>query len=303
MGLYYSGGLDWTFNNSVIRDIPSHFGCVAQSPAFVDYVDAHWRELIDRYQPAILWGDIAYPARADLAKLFADYYNRIPDGVINDRFAQELPDVLDATEAVVNPTNKHFDFITPEYSAFDRIKKAKWECTRDIGYSYAYNRNETPETHLTFAELVHLLVDVVSKNGNLLLGVGPMADGTIPPLQQQRLKELGGWLRINGDAIFGTRPWVTAVTTTKENIDVHFTQKGGAVYAIVLGNLPAGNITIESLQLATNSTVYLLGRDEPLLWQQQDNNLIVLLPESVKPSPAHSLKITPNPMYHIPSKE
>ncbi len=295
MGLYYSGGLDWTFNNSIIRDIPSHFGNVEQSPEFIAYVDAHWRELIDRYRPSVLWGDIAYPAAADLPKLFADYYNLIPDGLVNDRFAQELPDDLDFSEAVINPTNKHFDFITPEYSSFNQIRQAKWECTRGIGYSYAYNVNETLDTHLSFAELVHLLVDVVSKNGNLLLGVGPMSDGTIPPLQKQRLEELGGWLNVNGEAIFETRPWVTAEATTAKNLPIRFTQKGAALYAITLGTPTGQCMTINALQVKDETTIHLLGYDEALVWRQQGDSLTVVLPETLHPSPAYAFKIIPTP--------
>jgi len=291
MGLYYSGGLDWTFNDSIIRDIPSHFGCVAQSPKFIEYVDAHWRELIERYQPAVIWGDIGYPAKANLPKLFADYYNRIPDGVINDRFAQEFPDELETSEAVTNPTNEHFDFITPEYSAFDRIRKVKWECTRGIGYSYAYNFNESPETHISFQDLVYLLVDVVSKNGNLLLGVGPMADGTIPPLQRQRLEQLGSWLEINGEAIFGTRPWIKAEATTKEEIPIRFTLKGNTIYAFLLGSSHDHCVVIESFQVEDEATIHLLGHDEPLRWQQQDQDLMVMLPERREPAPTLTLKI------------
>lgn len=297
MGIYYSGGLDWTFNDSVIRDISSHFGCVAQSPEFVAYVDAHWRELIDRYEPDILWGDIGYPAGADLPKLFADYYNRFPDGIINDRFAQDLPDELDASETVTNPTNEHFDFITPEYSSFNRTRKAKWETCRGIGYSFAYNLNDTLETHLSYAELVHLLADVVSKNGNLLLGVGPMADGTIPPLQQQRLEELGDWLEINGEAIFGTRPWVTAESNSKEEIPVRFTQKGNSVYAILLGAPPDQMITIKLLHTSENSTIHMMGHDGSLHYEHQDSDLNVSLPDMDMSVPSYTLKITPPPIW------
>lgn len=296
MGLYYSGGLDWTFSDTVIRDIPSHFESVVQTPEFVAYADGHWRELIARYQPDILWGDIGYPAKGDLPKIFADFYNQNPEGIVNDRFAQEFPNELDFSDTVTNPTNEHYDFITPEYSSFKNIKNSKWETNRGLGLSYCYNTNETLDTHLTIAELVHLLADVVSKNGNLLLGVCPMADGTIPPLQQQRLEELGEWLKINGDAIFGTRPWVAAEAKTQDAIPIRFTQKGNFVYAILLGNPTRREITIESLKVGENTTIHLLGYDGTLEWQQQDNYLTVMLPEMLKSTPAHTLKITPHPV-------
>jgi alpha-L-fucosidase len=88
MGLYYSGGLDWTFNDLVIWHGLDMFAGVPQGADYVAYADRHWVELIERYQPSILWNDIAYPAAAHLRQLFADDYNKIPDGVINDRFIQ-----------------------------------------------------------------------------------------------------------------------------------------------------------------------------------------------------------------------
>lgn len=297
MGIYYSGGLDWTFNNSVIRDIPSHFGCVAQSPEFVAYVDTHWRELIDLFEPDILWGDIGYPAGADLPRLFADYYNRFPEGLINDRFAQDLPDEMDPSETVTNPTNEHYDFVTPEYSSFNHIRKEKWETNRGIGYSFAYNLNDNEETTLSYAALVHLLADVVSKNGNLLLGVSPMADGTIPPLQKQRLEELGSWLDTNGEAIFGTRPWVSAESTSKEEIPVRFTQKGNAVYAVLLGIPLERTISIRLLHVHEGATIELMGYDGSLHYEHVGSDLKVSLPALDESAPAHTLRITPAPLW------
>jgi len=93
MGLYYSCGLDWTFQPDLIHDFPSLFAAIPQDEAYVAYVDAHWRELVARYWPALMWNDIGYPANADLPQLFADYYNAVPDGVINDRFRQAPPGV------------------------------------------------------------------------------------------------------------------------------------------------------------------------------------------------------------------
>jgi len=181
MGLYYSGGVDWTFNGTVVKDIADLKKAVPQQPEYVAYADAHWNELIERYAPAILWNDIAYPTASDLPKLFADYYNAVPDGLVNNRFTQSFD--FDP-EAGGLTGGKHFDFTTPEYASYDKITEPKWEATRGIGFSFGYNRNESIDVYLSVEELVRSFVDVVSKNGNLLLNVGPMADGTIPALQR-----------------------------------------------------------------------------------------------------------------------
>lgn len=290
MGLYYSGGLDWTFNDTAIRDLMDLLTTIPQDPEYVEYVNNHWRELIERYEPSILWGDIGYPAAANLKELFAYYYNKVPDGVINDRFLQFDPKTL-----VKLTSNEHFDFTTPEYSSYDKIAKEKWECVRGLGYSFGYNRNEGPKSILSFKELVCLLVDVVSKNGNLLLGVGPMANGAIPDLQRKRLLELGQWLEINGEAIFGTRPWGEAEGISDGGIAVRFTQKRETLYATLLARSKRSQITIKSLYAERDTTVHLLGEDEALSWKQDGNDLTITLPKNLMEFPAYAFKITPKP--------
>src|SRR5260370_42465790 len=85
-----------------------------------------------------------------------------------------------------------------------------WEESRGMGFSYGYNRAEHLEHYHTGRELVTMLVDLVSRGGNLLLDIGPAADGTIPVLMEQRLIEIGSWLKVNGDAIYGTKPYKTS---------------------------------------------------------------------------------------------
>ena len=170
----------------------------------------------------------------------------------------------------------------------------KWEATRGIGHSFGYNQNEGPEDYLSVEELVRSFVDIVSKNGNLLLDVGPMADGTIPQLQRERLLGLGAWLDVNGEAIFGTRAWVTAEGKSTEGIGIRFTQKAGSLYATILDTPKAGKITLEQLQAATGTTITLCGSSTPLAWTQQGNILSVSLP-ALENAPAYSLKITPAP--------
>lgn len=290
MGLYYSGGIDWTFRDTIVQDISDLPKTTPQEAPYVEYANNHWRELIDRYQPSLTWNDIAYPAAADLNALFAYYYNHVPEGVINDRFSQHFS----FDEGQIGGS-QHRDFRTPEYTSFAETTDFKWEATRGIGASFGYNRNEGPEQYLSVEELVRSFVDIVSKNGNLLLNVGPMADGTIPALQRERLEGLGRWLSINGEAIFGTRPWVVAEGRTADGVGVRFTQKGNSLYAVVLDTPSGDQVALQGLRAVDGSTISLLGHEEPLAWEQQGEALIVSLPHSLPPSPAHALAISPPP--------
>lgn len=296
MGLYYSGGLDWTFDEGVVKDLPSLFGTVPQRREYVEHADAHWHELIERYRPSLMWNDIGYPVASNLPELFASYYNAVPDGVINDRFGQKPPSELPTGAEVLGPTAaEHFDFRTPEYSSYATTQAVKWEACRGVGHSFGYNRNEGPDDHIPADELIRLFVDIVSKNGNLLLNVGPMADGTIPDLQLERLEALGGWLAVNGEAIYGTRPWTQAEGATREGIDVRYTRKGDALYAILLGTPTAREITIQGLRAPGGLSTRLLGTGGPLDWSQDGGDLRITLPPDIEQAPAHALELTPAP--------
>lgn len=294
MGLYYSGGLDWTFNDRVIADITDLFRAVPQSAEYAEYATAHWRELIERYQPAVLWNDIGYPAAANLPELFADYYNRVPEGVINDRFVQPDPNRPDAAPEVHAgsvPAGLHFDMRTPEYASFAEIRAEKWESCRGLGYSFGYNRNESVADMLAPAELIRSFVDIVSKNGNLLINVGPMGDGTIPPEQRKRLLALGAWLKTNGQAIYGTRPWTRAEGRAGDGTPVRFTRAPDATYAILLGTPGGTELLIEDLAPGASGTVELLGQAGPLRWERRGDDLAISLPARLPDAPAHAIRL------------
>ena len=280
-GLYYSGGLDWTFGGLGIDSMRSLVKAIPQSDEYARYADAHWRELIERYEPAVLWNDIGYPTAGDSPRLFADYYNAHPEGVVNNRF-----DFLG-----VSGGTAHADFTTPEYATMDEITTAKWEACRGIGHSFGLNRNAPDDDLLSVDALVHLLVDIVSKNGNLLLNVGPAADGRIPHAQAERLLGLGWWLKVNGDAIYGTRPWTRATGTTVEGLDVRFTTSRDAIYAIALGRPPGRCLTIRDLPVDGTVTVEMLGYHAPLTWRAQGADLEVTLPAEPIDTPAVALRI------------
>jgi alpha-L-fucosidase len=280
-GTYYSGGLDWTFGGLPMTDFSSMFTAIPQSPEYLSYADGHWRELIERYQPDLLWNDIGYPAAADLDGLFADYYAAVPEGVVNNRF-----DWLAQTAGA-----KHCDFVTPEYSTKGDPAR-KWESTRGIGTSFGFNREESEDTYLGCDELVQMFIDIVAHGGNLLLNVGPTGDGTIPFAQAQRLLALGWWLRTNGDAIYGTRPWHRTTGTTAEGHDVRFTTGGGALYAMVLGT-PSSDVVELDVTPAPGAEVHLLGHGEALRWDATNGGCRVTLPGRPAEAPALSLRISP----------
>lgn len=290
MGLYYSGGLDWTFNDKVIQDIADIPLAVPQSQAYIDYANNHWRELIDGYQTPVLWNDIAYPAGADLNELFAYYYNTIACGVVNNRFTQRF----EIHEGNI-VSDVHFDFETPEYASFAEIRAKKWESCRGVGFSFGYNQLEGPEHYLSEIDLIHSFVDIVSKNGNLLLNIGPMADGTIPPIQRERLCALGSWLNVNGEAIYDTQPWLKAEGVTDDGVPVRFTRKHGALYATLLGAPTGPSVVLKGLRLDPEAAVHLLGVDDGLAWQPCDDGVLIRLTEPLPNAVAHSFKLSPLP--------
>jgi alpha-L-fucosidase len=290
--LYYSGGLDWTFNDHVIQHIADFGMAVPQSEEYVNYANGHWRELIDRYQTLVLWNDIAYPANTDLNVLFAEYYNKLPEGIVNNRFTQRFQ--MDATGIV---SDNFFDFETPEYASFAEIRAKKWESCRGIGASFGYNRREGADQHLSVENLVRSFVDIVSKNGNLLLNIGPTAEGIIPPLQLERLLGLGAWLDTNGEAIFDTQPWQEAESRTTDGVAVRFTQRENTLYATLLDTPRKGQVVIERLRAAPGATVRLLGRDQPLPWEQTEQGLAIGLAGPLAEAPAHALAISPQPEW------
>lgn len=278
MGLYYSGGLDWTFTSEPIKTISDLRRMVPQSAEYARYADAHWRELTDRYKPALMWNDIDYPKAGRLPEIFAHYYNTVPEGVINNRFGVEFS-----------------DFTTPEYSKYDKITEKKWESCRGLGFSFGYNQAEGPEHVIASDKLIELLIDIVSKNGNLLLNVGPRPDGSISDIQTDRLRELGRWLSVNGEGLFDTRPWVRAAASDPGAPQVRFTRKGDSVYAFLLQSPSSGKLVVPGVIAAEGSNVRVLGTAANARWVQKGRDLEVDTAGKIDNRYAVGVKITPEP--------
>src|SRR3954447_15599910 len=284
MGLYYSGGLDWTFTSDPIQNRDDLQRMVPQSEQYARYADAHWRELTDRYKPAIMWNDINYPKAGNLPEIFAHYYNSVPEGVIDNRFGVDFS-----------------DFTTPEYAKYDKITEKKWESCRGLGFSFGYNQAEGPEHVLAPDKLITLFVDIVSKNGNLLLNIGPRADGTISEIQTDRLRELGRWLAVNGEGIFDTTPWVRPSASDANAPQVRFTRKGDSVYAFLLEAPSSGKLIIPGVIAAENSKIRVLGGDVDARWKQNGRNLELDSPSPLKTRYAVGIRISPEPWQVVKS--
>ncbi len=230
IGLYYSY---YEWNNPIYRgksDVSGYKGCKklkdedgdGNSNEYVDdFMIPQIKELIDKYHPDYVcfdgeW-DHGYPYWRS-RQIVAYYYNqaaaRGQEVVINDRYGQ-------AKEGVSDTRGVYGDFKHVEY--FANVDRAKpWAMWRGFGNSYGYNRNEHPDNILSKEKVVHMLIDVVADNGNLEFNIGPKADGTLAEFELERLAAMGSWLKVNGEAIYGTSKGVLknlswGRSTTKDN--------------------------------------------------------------------------------------
>lgn len=308
-GVYYSGLLDWTFQTEPITDAADMVQ-VEPDEELAAYVQGHYEELIRDIKPDILWNDIGLAQGVDRRRLLEHYRKTVPDGVVNDRWNQ-TPGFMKvllrlswfrkrlssaARRAVVSGRSLgRGDFATSEYGPEARFSKHPWEAVRGIGNSFGFNREESADDYDTGHDLMRTLVDVVSKNGNLLLNVGPEADGMIPQLQRSALVDLSVWMRVNSSAIHGTRPWYRSEGTTGDGEPVRFTTKPGTLYAILL-NRPARlsvllkDIPPERIPRVSGTTgrtteaISLLGFDYAVEWRRTDRDIEVRLPGSLVPN-------------------
>jgi alpha-L-fucosidase len=306
MGLYYSSALDWSFTQTPIRTAADLLTSGPATMEYTQYVENHWLELIDRYQPWVLWSDIAYPPNYNLPGLFAAYYNRIPEGVVNDRWGQiptffrnrlgrwilnQLAARMLKSGATAQTQVPHCDYVTTEYTNFLETREKKWESVRGIGNSFAYNQFETADDYLKAPELIRMLVDIVSKNGNLLLNIGPRPDGSIPEPQVEALEGIGRWLSANGEAIYGTRPWVRPGDSTPDGMEVRYTQKRGCLYIIVTNPPSDGKITLKDIPARAGSPVRRLDTGQAVGVSQDGTTLMIELGASVPEIPVYQVEL------------
>ncbi len=265
---------------------PRHPEDAPASPEWVEDWFRRTKEMIDRFRPDVLWFDFGWHEEEFAAyrpQVCAYLYNQALrwDKEVVLQYKDKIPDGV----AVYDVERGKLDDIRPEY----------WQTDTAVSYkSWSYIENDEFKTVTT---LVHDLVDIVSKNGNLLLNVGPRADGVIPDEAADLLRGLGAWMQVNGEAIYGTRHWTrfgegpTGVTTghlsERANAamtaqDIRFTRSDQAFYATLLGWPGAESkmtaLTPDVFDSARVTNVSLLGGADSLAWQQSDEGLVVTLP-------------------------
>lgn len=258
-----------------------------------------FKDLMTRYQPEIIFVDGEWDHGNEVWRsneLLAWLFNESPareSVVVNDRWFK-------------GSRHHHGGYYTTEYGSGLEGATHPWEENRAIGKSYGFNRAELAEDYSSARELVLMLVDIVSRGGNLLLDVGPAADGSIPVIMEDRLLEMGRWLETNGDAIYGTTTWKQSCQRSSGTIvkeergefrtgydilrltlsprqgeavkEIFFTRKGTTLYAIT-PKLPVGELVIKDVTADENSEISLLGYAEPLPWRQRGGDIVIDLPE------------------------
>ncbi|GAB6011701.1 alpha-L-fucosidase [Viscerimonas tarda] len=242
-----------------------------------DHMTPQMKDLINRYHPDVLWTDGEWDIPSEKWKsteFLAWLYNESPvkeTVVVNDRWGKET-------------RSRHGGIYTTEYDLvhdgkMDSNVQHPWEECRGIGHSFGFNRNEQLDDYSSSEELVHVLIEKVSMGGNLLLNIGPTADGRIPVIMQQRLIDIGRWLKRNGESIYETRAW--SVASRQPDIQAYFTTKGKDLY-VICTSYPEKAITVNGLTQKPSS-VSLLGSNVKVHFSRSGKNLTIT-PPSLSPT-------------------
>ena len=232
------------------------------------------RDLVMKYEPEVIWSDGSWDAPSDywtstdfLAWLSTD--STVKDTVVwNDRWGNDC-------------MCKHGAFLTcDDHYQPGKVVEKKWENALTIDKtSWGLNRNASYTDYMTTKELIDQLVETVAFNGNMLLNIGPGADGTIHPIFVDRLIGIGNWLKVNGDAIYNSRPWSKCTNEAASNVYYTVNEERSTLYAIVL-KWPTNNVlTLEHVTSTTATKVQMLGnRGDLFWWYEADGKFHIKVP-------------------------
>lgn len=287
----------------------SLYGPFGFDKAAVDEYVARWKEIQDKYQPDFLWID-------DIPIFTRDGNNTQVEPKV---FKPEIQYFYDECRKMItdfmNNGSQHHQEVYVNNKGKNRnwpdgigclekdnlklkVIGPKWQSCTTFGTSFGYLKNDK---YKTVESVIHEMVEVISRNGNFLINIGPKADGTLVPEQVERLKAMGTWLKINSEAIYGTRYWKI---NHQENGNIAFTTNGNKLYAIALDK-PEKSITIEGTKgWDSNDIKYvrLLGADDEVIWKMTAEGLEILTPSDLgKSKYAWSFEIETNSNQHTPN--
>ncbi|MEO5998072.1 MAG: alpha-L-fucosidase [Chitinophagaceae bacterium] len=250
-------------------------------------------ELIDKYRPDMLWFDNGIDQRyLDPLKLniAAYYYNRAR------QWGKEVS--VSTKKAAFAPSGTNIGTIGSildfEGHVPPGIRTGVWQVDSQIGSTWGYTR----DMRVNSAEsVIGRLIEIVSRNGTLLLNLSPKSDGTIPQEQQETLLGIGKWLTVNGEAIYETHNWTKFGEETPGGLKIRFTVKGDVLYAIIVGKWPGSAALLTSLARGTApsgkiTSITMLGFNAQLTFHQDPTGLKVNLPATAPCEYAYTLKIT-----------
>lgn len=251
-----------------------------------DYMRPQAKEFIDKYDPDLIWfdGEWVTPTSMSHAPEIVSYYYNHAAGrkavAVNDRVGN-------------GSRYNSGDFCCSEHggATFSGIQAKlvkKWEECRGISHSFGFNIDDNESSVISSSALIDMLVTIVSENGNLLLVVNLDGKGNLPDYIKSRLVDIGKWLKVNGEAIYGTRPWILS----NQGDNLRFTQSKNKKFLYVIHKgWPGKEISIKGVYFDPSAKITMLGSDQMLKWHNDkgktvsygyDGNLVVEIPESLK---------------------
>ena len=256
MGFYYSL-TEWTN--------PKHIWMQDPDDSIANYVESYmipqFKELVERYKPSVIFTDGEWNNQADdfhAQELIAWYYNTVgQEAIVNDRWGG----------------GTMHGFRTPEYSSGIMLTDRPWAECRGMGRSFAFNRREPLSNYLSSNELIRHFCKLVAAGGGMTLNVGPTADGIIPLLQQERLVDLGNWLKINGEAIYATRPY----THFYEYERVEYSRTDSLINFNWVRNSPHKSISYDNFSAEWTATIVPKYSEKYTFNVEVDDNVVVIL--------------------------
>jgi len=268
VGLYYSL-YEWFNPLYTGKEIP-YAGLKRVNNYVDDFMIPQIKELIDLYHPDFFYfdGEWDHPETFwKMKEVVAYFYNEAAKSnqevFVNDRFGKD-------------ERGKHGDLYNVEYhyeQGSEGLLTHKWSYWQGIAKTFGFNKDTDPEDCLSPKEFIDKVITGVSRNGNFDINVGPTPEGLIPDYEQYPLLELGKWLGVNGEAIYGTRPW-----TIQNEGDAWFTRKGDHVYAIFL-KWQGEKFMLKDLKPVSGSVITMLGVPGNLEWTWEEaSGLTIIYP-------------------------